>query len=245
MKIKQLALAALATLIAGGAFAQAGKTGAAGILSNRDGSIAASSFTAQQALGGAARCLDVTGIQSWDGIDDADNIVMDLDIGAGNELEGASWDVNIATVGASWLSEASVQFSDSNGSADPNAINLAPGAADGAPGAMDYSSGGIVLFSSVPLPNIVAGADGILRLQFFEGFDDVADAVDADWAPITTTPAVCAGLSLQCTDQAACDAALSPFGAPAQVPTLSLSGLVGMALLLMLGAVIVLRRQRG
>ncbi|GAB4113994.1 MAG: hypothetical protein Tsb0027_01950 [Wenzhouxiangellaceae bacterium] len=189
----------------------------------------------------------MTGIESWDGIDDTDNIIIELDIGAGNTMTGGSFDVGINSVDPSWLSEASVQFSDSTGSADPNAINLAPGAGEDAPGDMEFSSAGVIDFSDNALPDIVAGADGILRLQFFESFDDTADAIDAFWRN-AATPALVAGLGIACTDQAACDAAIGGAGGPdlppaPAVPTLSLFGMLALALVLALGTALVLRRK--
>ncbi len=188
-------------------------------------------------------------VQSWDGMDDADNIVFELDIGVGNAMTGASWDVGIATVGGSWLSEAKVLFSDSTGSADPNWISLTPGSADGAPGDTEYSSGGVIDFGAVPLPDIAVGADGILRLEFFEGLDDNADGVDADWRD-AAAPFLVDGLGIACLDQGACDSAVSALvGGGVElpevqpVPALSSRALgILMLSLLAVGAVVVRRR---
>ncbi|MGB0514864.1 MAG: hypothetical protein ACPGJE_08505, partial [Wenzhouxiangellaceae bacterium] len=101
--------------------------------------------------------------------------------------------------GDSWLSEATIQFSNSSGSADPNAINLTVGAGEDTPGDQDFSSGGAIIdFSDNGLPDVTAGADGILRLQLFEGFDDNPDAIDAVYRE-TNSPAPCDGLLLACT----------------------------------------------
>ncbi len=155
---------------------------------------------------GTVSGLSMAGITSVDALDDADNIVIDLNIGAGNALTGLSWDVGLATVGASWLSEPVILFSDSTGSTDPEGIFLTVGIGDDAPGDSEYSSGGVISFSSIPLPDITVGADGILRLQFFEDFDD-GPGVDANWRD-AVVPAVIAGLGLQCSNQAACDLAV-------------------------------------
>ncbi len=169
--------------------------------------------------------------------------MVDLNIGAGNALTGIAWDTHLETVGASWLSEASVLFSDSTGSADPNGINLTVSATD-APGIEDQSSGGVVPFAAIPLNDIVAGPDGILRLQFFDSFDDNANAVDANWSRLVTGAAVCPGIFLQCTNQAACDSAMGLSGVgPAVVPTLGKFGLLAAMLALLVGTVLVLRRQ--
>lgn len=159
---------------------------------------------------GSVAAASVAGIQSIDAIDSATNDVLEFNIGAGNALTGISWDVGIETLGLSWVSEARVQFSSSTGSSDPNAINLTVGNGVNAPGNQEFSSGGVILFSSVPLNDITVGADGILRLQFFESYDDGPGA-DANWRD-AVMPAIVAGIGLACTNQAACDAAVG--GAP-------------------------------
>ncbi len=211
-----IAAAAALSLAAGASWAQDGKTGASALMTSADGSIAVSEPTFSPRGAASISCQSFDGIDSWDGLDDTDNIVIDLNIGAGNTLTGVGWDIGIATVGGSWLSEATIQHSDSNGSADPNAINLNVGVGDDTSGDQDYTSGGtIVDFSDNGLPDIVAGADGILRLQIFESFDDNADAIDANMRN-AAMPALCAGLALVCTDQAACNGAVT--GLPQSQP---------------------------
>lgn len=249
MKVSQLALAALVGLAAGSAAAQVQKPASNSLLSNRDGSVLVNNYTPQP-VGATVACLPTTDIESWDAIDDTDNIVMSLNIGAGNELTGVAFDVQIETIAPSWLSEAAVLFSDSTGSADPNGINLTPGVGNDAPGTMDFSSGGVIDFATNMLPNIVAGADGILRLEFFETFDDTADAIDGFWRDIATTPATCPGLRLVCTDQASCDAAVGGGGGPGPlppatpVPALNTVGLAALAFLMMLGGAVLMRRRQ-
>jgi hypothetical protein len=114
----------------------------------------------------------------WDALGDPDNEVITLDLnailggvaGADAFVTGLGWDTTIETVGASWLSESSYDF---NGE-----IFLSPGAGDDMPGTMSYNSGGILDLSDNGLPDILA-AGGILTIEAFEGFDDVADAIDS------------------------------------------------------------------
>lgn len=124
--------------------------------------------------------VDVTGINSWDGFGDPDNVVLSVDLGAGAVITGIGWDVSITPFGDSWYSEATASFSDSSGG---QAVDLAPGSADefaddGVP--LPYSSGGIIDLSDAGIGDIVL-ADGILLIEFYEGFDDVADAIDSVW----------------------------------------------------------------
>ncbi|MGI9291295.1 MAG: IPTL-CTERM sorting domain-containing protein, partial [Gammaproteobacteria bacterium] len=65
----------------------------------------------------------------------------------------------------------------------------------------------VIPLAAIPLPNLVPNADGEIHLQFVESFDDVPDAIDANHTN-NAAPAVCGGLYFECTDQAACDAAV-------------------------------------
>lgn len=121
----------------------------------------------------------------WDGNLDPDNIVMLLDLnaalggvaGADAFVTGLGWDTTITTVGASWLSESAYDFA--------GQIFLSPGAGNDAPGTMAFSSGGILDLSDNGLPDILA-AGGILSVEMFEQFDDVADAIDSNQVGILT-----------------------------------------------------------
>lgn len=118
-------------------------------------------------------------IATWDLVGDPDNLVFDIDLGSGGTpatMHGIGWDVSVATVGASWLSEARMYFDD-NIAPDLSGLFLTPGIADGFPGTGSYSSGGIVDLSDNGIPDIVL-PNGHLRLEFHESFDDVADAID-------------------------------------------------------------------
>jgi hypothetical protein len=160
-------------------------------------------------------CLSTNGIQSFDAQGDPSNVVINLNVGPNNQLIGGSWDVNLETVGGSFLSEASMAFSNSLGINDPNFNFIAPGAAINAPGNLPFSSGGLVLLSDLGFPNVVTRPDGILRLEFAEGFDDNPNAVDAFWSDIPAGSAnVCPGIRFLCTNQAACDNAVLAFSDP-------------------------------
>lgn len=246
MNTKTFLSAIAVTLIAGNAVAQDAKTGAQGYF--QGGTTVVTSLEGLATPRGISEtCYDLNSTTpdgntpSWDALDDTDNVVAVFNIGAGNELTGAAYDVQIESVGASWLSEATIQLSNSDGSADPNAIFVTPGVGEDAAGTMEFSSGGVVTFADIPLPNIVPNADGEIHVQFFESFDDSADAIDALHTNASTA-ATCFGLHLACTDQAACDEAMAPAPAEARaVPGLGTAGLVALALALMLGAVVVLR----
>lgn len=116
--------------------------------------------------------IDISGVNSWDLQLDASNEILGQLIGASAHITGIGWDVNLSTVGLSWLSEATMNFED--------ALFLTVGNGDDAPGTASYSSGGILDLTSLTTPlDFFLSADGILDIEFFESFDDVADAIDS------------------------------------------------------------------
>lgn len=161
----------------------------------RNSMIAASAMLAIAAGANAgittqAVTFNINGVESMDAFGDADNNVFALDLAAalglpsGTPLEMSSvaWDLRIVTNGASWRSEARMYFDD-NIAPDGVGLVLAPGSADQSPGDSVYSSGGLLDLSDAGIPNILL-PDGVLRLEFYEGFDDVADTADASYQPI-------------------------------------------------------------
>ena len=143
-------------------------------------------FFATASASAAFYSYDVSGTESWDGIDSINNTVVLIDLaaelgaapGSAVAVDGIGWDVVIQTVGNSWLSEASVAIENSDSSAG---ILLSPGAGDDLAGGPEaYSSGGILDLSTAGFADIIL-LDGILRLEFYEEYDDFAGSVDANW----------------------------------------------------------------
>lgn len=134
--------------------------------------------------------IDLTALQSVDFFGDADNDTLSIDLNAALgtiaevTVEGIGWDVTIDTIGGSWLSEARISFQDSLGGEH---LQLAPGIDDTFAGSGVYSSGGILDLVSAGLSFTLA--DGILVLEFFESFDDMAGMVDANWGGTLTISA--------------------------------------------------------
>jgi len=119
--------------------------------------------------------VDLSGINSWDAAGSTLNETLSIAIGGDFLVTGIAWDVTIATVGASWLSEVQMGFLDSD-----IGLQLSFGAGDNTPGTATYTSGGILDLGSIdPTFPFFVGADGILDLEFREGFDDVTGAIDA------------------------------------------------------------------
>jgi subtilisin family serine protease len=155
-------------------------------------------------------CLSVNGFttngDSFSG--DPSNTVVTLPIGATNQLIGLAADVTVDSFDPSWLSESGLLMSSTVN--DNQGIALTPGSGTDTPGSVEYTTGGVVIFADLGLPNVVPVADGLLRLEWNESFNDGDVDPDSEWND-AANPVTCPGIHLVCSDQAACDAAVSNF----------------------------------
>lgn len=127
-------------------------------------------------------------LNSMDGYGDADNIVFAFDLnsvfsGFGNYsnfvLTKIGWDVTLTAEGASWLSELAVEFADSTTNNDWIWLRPGAGSANNHNGTQSFSSGGLVTLTGTQ--PVVLNADNILRMEFFESFNDYANQRDGYW----------------------------------------------------------------
>ena len=121
--------------------------------------------------------FDVTGIDSNDLVGDPDNEVFTVNLGSGAHITGIGWDVSLLADSPSWLSEIAVQFSSSDTAIW---VSLNPAIGDDFSGTGSYSSGGVVDLVGLGYDFYLEG-DGLLRLEFFESFDDYANDWDGLW----------------------------------------------------------------
>lgn len=131
--------------------------------------------------------INIGGTDSWDPEGSPNNTILTFDIAAlageasGTPLEmtGLGWDVFQSTVGPSWGSEMVVSFGDNVGGLP--GLYLTP-SGTGAPitGTENNSSGGILDLTDNSIPNVVL-PDGVLRLEFFDSYDDYPGGVDGHW----------------------------------------------------------------
>lgn len=120
--------------------------------------------------------------QSFDGFDSSMNDIISVDLAAALELDTGSaleiiafgWDLTIATISPSYLSEAAIDIGDSETGYQ---VTLTPGIGDDFSGTMSYASDG--LLDLVDLDLVISLGDGVMLAQFYESFDDFANAVDA------------------------------------------------------------------
>jgi hypothetical protein len=169
---RTVALAAVLAVAGGSAFAKSGplsqlrSSGPSGAADN-------ARITPSAVVG-----LNVAGIPSRYGFGEAGNFVFNLQLAPNAEVTGIGWDVIVSAFDPSWLSEMVVSFENSDQSAG---VFLTVGAGDDNPGLnAAYSSGGIVDLVGLSL-NFNVGADGILRVEFFEDFDDSSVDPDGIW----------------------------------------------------------------
>lgn len=122
--------------------------------------------------------LDVTGILSVGEEGDPENEVRELQIGAGSKVVGIGWEVTLFARSPSWLSEMQVSF----GSSSETWLYLPPSLTE-EPGTASYSSSGVVDLSDVEGDDLRfdVGADGKLRMEFYEFFDDFSGDIGNNW----------------------------------------------------------------
>jgi len=128
--------------------------------------------------------IDLAGIQSWDGAGSSLNDLLSVPVRAGFFVLAIEWDnVVIETSGASWLSEPTIAFLDSQ-----VGLQLTVGAGDNTPGTGGpYTSGGPIDLASLDPTFPFSIDDGFVDIEFFESFDDVAGEVDATFVSGTLT----------------------------------------------------------
>lgn len=176
-----------------------------------------------QNLGSTTLVLDISGEDSWDALNDPSNTVLLVPLGSGSSMTGIGWDVNLSTVGGSWLSEARFYFDGSD--QDLTGLFLTPGVGNSAPGVGSFSSGGPLDLTDNGIPDIPILGDGNLWIQLNESFDDAPDAIDANWTAGSTLTIVYEG------------------GSPA-VPTVGEWGLITLGVVLLGGVVFMTLRRK-
>ena len=162
---------------------------------------------ASMALGtGTVIPVNVSNIPSHDGYDLAGNTVGTLNValalglpnGTACTMNGIGWDVNlfadpaVGPFGGSWLQELAADFDNSaHNSADE--FFLTPGAGNTNSGVghfiSDANGDGIVDILKLRDPTVGLNdlqlPDGVLRVQFFETFDDAVGVDDGQWRTLS------------------------------------------------------------
>ncbi len=125
--------------------------------------------------------VETTDILNYDERGSTTNVILDFYIGAGASVTSFAWDVNVTSYAGSYLSEMQVTFSDTVG----RGVTFTPGDGDDFDGTADYA--GYQDLSELGLVFQV-GSDGILRLEFHDGFKDLGfDEPEGQWNTGTLT----------------------------------------------------------
>ncbi|MDY0975953.1 PEP-CTERM sorting domain-containing protein [Massilia sp. CFBP9012] len=132
------------------------------------------SLLASSSLFAAPITVDLTGIQSHGLYGDADNTVILLDVGANSVVTSVAYDFTLTAYSPGWLADMVIAFENSK---QTDGVFFTPGINEWYPGTESYS--GFADLVELGLAFEV-GVDGILRLEFFEDFDDLL-GVDGQW----------------------------------------------------------------
>lgn len=123
--------------------------------------------------------VDISNLVSFDGLGADGNDTLSIDLPEGyDRVIGVGWDVVLETYGASWASEATIALGDS---VEGESLFLTPGNGNDAPlgEPTAFSTGGLIDLVALELDFAVSS--GVLSLELFESFDDVAGEADAGW----------------------------------------------------------------
>lgn len=117
--------------------------------------------------------IDISGVSSGDAQGSPINEMLTSFFPSQFQITGVSWDLNIETIGASWLSEANIRLHNSD---ETGSFTFAPGVGFDNPGTMNF----VGFIDLVALgADFTTNADNLLNIEFFESFDDVPGGIDA------------------------------------------------------------------
>ncbi|RYG38029.1 PEP-CTERM sorting domain-containing protein [bacterium] len=129
----------------------------------------------------ATLTIDLNGLQSFDRYGDANNTVLFVPVGANAIVNGVGWDLGISTIGESYISEAAIDLNNTDNN-EFDAIYFNPGFEYEDSGSESFSSGGVLDFPF----DIQLAADGLLRVELYEDFDDNVNLADATYSGFLT-----------------------------------------------------------
>ncbi len=114
--------------------------------------------------------VDITGVESRHGQGDGTNVVLSVDLGVANaEVTGIAWDLFFTPNSPSWTSEPHMTYGDSGGSNDYDwDMGNWGGVSNSTP----------ISLAGSDATSFFVGGDGLLRIEFWEDFDD--SGVDPD-----------------------------------------------------------------
>ena len=172
---------ASAVLLGFGLDAQAQKSVSGGVIGSTGGVSVAAPIVNPPGIDYLATVsIPVGGVNSWDSPGAAVNEwLFDPTGGTGANMSGIAWNVSIAALSPSWMSEARIYFDGSD--QDGSGLWLTPGAGFSSPGTGTFTSGGVIDLTDNGISDIPVLADGLIWMEFNESFDDFSNAIDGNW----------------------------------------------------------------
>lgn len=134
-------------------------------------SLAAAGFSAAHA---ASFELNFNNIYSFGEKGDEGNTTLSFDLGPNSHITGFSWDVDVTAFEPSWLSELTLEFTNSSGEGfefRPIDSTDASGTQTSS-GSFDLLNSGLAFYTK---------GNGQLNLEFFEFYSDFEGAADGRW----------------------------------------------------------------
>lgn len=119
--------------------------------------------------------FNLNNIASYGAFGAAGNTVIELNVGANATITSVTYNVNLTAFSPSWLSELGLAFTNAGVT---DGVLLIPGFGDDSPGTATYTD---VLDLIAEDLSFSVDADGILRLEFYEDFDDSSVSPDGRW----------------------------------------------------------------
>lgn len=119
--------------------------------------------------------VNVAGIESYGDVGDSGNTVLTFNVGAFATITGIAYNVNVTAFAPSYLSEISLYFGDTERS---TGVFFSPAFSDAHPGTGTYADTANLADYGLTFQ---VGADGLLRLEFFDDFDDASVSPDGIW----------------------------------------------------------------
>ncbi|MEL4180947.1 PEP-CTERM sorting domain-containing protein [Roseateles sp. PN1] len=124
---------------------------------------------------GSGLVLDVSGIDSKDALGSPLNTVLNVQVGANALINSLTWDLQLQAFDPSWLSHIKLSLGPSSGA---GLVAFTPGINDEYSGSAHYSGSANLVDYGLAFQ---VGADGLLRLEFFEGVDNGVEPTDGKW----------------------------------------------------------------
>jgi len=137
--------------------------------------VAASLFFASTSLFAAPLVVNLNNVDSFGLFGAPGNSVLTYDIGANSHVTNVTYTINVTAFTPSWLSELGLAFTNSKVT---DGVLLNPAFIYDFAGTGTFSDTLDLVFEDL---DFFVGADGILRLEFYEDFNDSRVSPDGRW----------------------------------------------------------------